>query len=161
MDSFNSFNISFIPRDKNQKLDSLAIAVSLFNSYDSQNQSTFHVKRIFWSSIPDSQDYLQVFENGEHISKFLRDHDSMMPNDSPTELGNQSVAIFSKDYVSLEYIFTRDDQTKILDPKEETYVRKVQETQKLNIGTPDSPEYLNLGTNYTIEEIDQCTSLFK
>ena len=64
----------------------------------------------------------------------------MMPNDSPIELGNQSVAIFSKDYVSLEYLFTRDDQTKIPDPKEETYVRKVQETQKLKIGTPDSPE---------------------
>jgi hypothetical protein len=37
----------------------------------------------------------------------------------------------------------------------------VQETQKINIGTHDSPKYVNLGTNYTKEEIDQYTSMFK
>ena len=31
MESFSSFNISFIPRDKNHKVDSLALAVSLSN----------------------------------------------------------------------------------------------------------------------------------
>jgi hypothetical protein len=61
----------------------------------------------------------------------------------------------------LESLFTRDDQTKILDPREEPPVRKVQETQKINIGTFDSPKYINLGTSCTTEEIDQYTHLFK
>jgi hypothetical protein len=61
----------------------------------------------------------------------------------------------------LESLFTRDDQTKIPDLKEEVSVRKVQETQKINIGTHDSPKYINLGTSCTMEEIDQYTSLFK
>jgi ribonuclease HI len=47
MDSFNSFNISFIPREKNQNPVSLAVTSSLFNEEDSQSQSTFHVKTIF------------------------------------------------------------------------------------------------------------------
>jgi ribonuclease HI len=35
MDSFNYFHISFIPREKNQKENSLVVAASLFNSEDS------------------------------------------------------------------------------------------------------------------------------
>jgi len=167
MESFNSFNISFIPREKNQKVDPLAVVVSLFNPDDSQNQSTFHVKRSFWPSIPDNQEYLQVFENYEHISNFLTNHYSMVSNDleenqdSLKELADRSVAIFPKDYVSLESLLTREDQKKIFDPKEESSIRKVQETQKINIGTHDSPKYLNLGTSCTTEEIDHYTSLLK
>jgi hypothetical protein len=58
-------------------------------------------------------------------------------------------------------IFTSDGQTKISDLKEESSIRKVQEAQKINIGTLDSPKCLNLDTSCTIEEIDQYTSLFK
>jgi hypothetical protein len=73
MNSFSSFNISFIPRDKNQKADSLVVVASLFNPDDSQNQNTFQVKRIFRPSVPDNQDYLQVFENDEQLVEFLVD----------------------------------------------------------------------------------------
>jgi len=103
----NSFNISFIPRENNQKVDSLAVVESLFNLEDSQNKSTFHVKIIFQPSIPDNQECLQAFENDEHIANFLTDHDSMLSHnskenqDSLKELGDQRVAVFPKDYVSL------------------------------------------------------------
>jgi hypothetical protein len=145
----------------------LAVVASLFNSDDSQNQSTFHVKTIFRPSIPDNQEYWQVFENDEHIANFLTDNDSMLSDDSEEsqdpqkEICDQNLVLTPKNYVSLESLFTRDDQTNILDPKEEPSVRKVQETQKINIGTPDSPKYINLGTSCTIEEIDQYTQLFK
>jgi hypothetical protein len=76
IDSFNSFNISFVPQEKNQKVDSLAVATSLFNTDDSQNQNTFHVKTIFRPSIPDNQEYWKVFENDEHIANFLVDQES-------------------------------------------------------------------------------------
>jgi len=36
MEYFNSFNMSFIPRDKNKKSNSLEIVASLFNPNDSQ-----------------------------------------------------------------------------------------------------------------------------
>jgi ribonuclease HI len=58
MDSFNSFNISCIPLEKNKIVDSLAVGASLFNSDDSQSQSTFHVKKNFQTSIPDNKKYL-------------------------------------------------------------------------------------------------------
>jgi ribonuclease HI/probable phosphoglycerate mutase len=38
---FSSINISFIPRDKSQKVDSLMIVTYLFNLDDSYNQNTF------------------------------------------------------------------------------------------------------------------------
>jgi hypothetical protein len=49
------------------------VVASLFNPDDSQNQNTFQVKRIFRPSIPDNQDYLQVFENDEELVEFLAD----------------------------------------------------------------------------------------
>jgi hypothetical protein len=156
MDSFNSFNISFIPRDKNQNVNSMRVVASLFNPNDSQNQNTFCVKRIFRPSIPDNQDYLQVFENYEHVADFFTNS-----SDSSQSLDDQNIVPFSKDCVSVESLFTRDDQTKIPDLKEEAYVRKVQETQKINIGTHDSSKYVNLGIDYTREEMDQYTYLFK
>jgi ribonuclease HI len=55
MDSFSSFNISFIPRERNQKANSLALVASLFNPDDLQNKNTFQVKRIFRPSVPDNQ----------------------------------------------------------------------------------------------------------
>jgi hypothetical protein len=69
--------------------------------------------------------------------------------------------VLPKIYVSLESLFTRDDQTKTLGPIEEHSIGKVQETQKINISAPDSPKYINLGTSCTIVEIEQYTILFK
>jgi hypothetical protein len=69
--------------------------------------------------------------------------------------------LFQNILLVLSLFFTRDDQIKFHDPKKETYVKKFQERQKINIGTRDSPKYVNLGTSCTKEEIDQYTTLFK
>ena len=47
MESFISFNISFIPRDKNKQVDSLALAASLSNPDDMQRKTYFQVERVF------------------------------------------------------------------------------------------------------------------
>jgi ribonuclease HI len=47
MESFSSFNIAFIPRDKNYKADSLALAASLSNPDDAQRKMSFQVERDF------------------------------------------------------------------------------------------------------------------
>jgi hypothetical protein len=125
------------------------------------------VKTIFRPSIPDNQEYLQVFENDEHVVNFLTDDDPITKVDPEEdqnlqgEVHEQNHKLSPKKYISLESLFTRDDQMKISKPLEEPSVRKVQETQKINIGTPESPKYINLGTNCTKEEIDQYTHLFK
>jgi ribonuclease HI len=46
MEAFSSFNISFIPRDKNQKADSLALVASLSNLDDVQRKTSFQVERV-------------------------------------------------------------------------------------------------------------------
>jgi hypothetical protein len=56
--------------------------------------------------------------------------DSEESQDPQKEICDQNLVLTPKNYVSLESLFTRDDQTNILDPKEEPSVRKVQETQK-------------------------------
>jgi hypothetical protein len=57
-----------------------------------------------------------------------------------------------KKIVQSEYVFTRDDHTKSL--VEEVYVKKEEETKKVNIGTDRSPKYINLGVDCTSEELD-------
>lgn len=155
MDSFKSFYISFIPREKNKKVDALVVTASLFNIEDLQQEGTYHVKTIFRPSIPDNQEYLQVFENDEHVVNFFTDDDTIIEVD-PKEDQNSQEKIYKqsqkpspKKYINLESLFPRDDQTKISKPLEEPFVRKVQETHKINIGTPESPKYINLGTGCT------------
>jgi len=44
---------------------------------------------------------------------------------------------------------------------EESFLRKEQETQKINSNTFDVPKCLNLGTSCTTREVEQYTLLFK
>jgi hypothetical protein len=45
----------------------LEVTASLLNIEDLQQEGTYHVKTIFRSSIPNNQEYLQVFDNDEHV----------------------------------------------------------------------------------------------
>jgi ribonuclease HI len=150
MESFSSFNISFIPRDKNHKEDSLALAASLSNPDDTQRKMSFQVERAFRPSVPDNIEYLQVFENDEQLEFFLL-------NDDDDEDDHSSVV--PKDCLEYESLFMKYDHAKNL--LEEVSVRKVQEMRKVNIGTDSSPKYVNLGVDCTTEEADQYVSLFK
>ena len=152
MQLFSSFNISFVPREQNKKEDSLALVASLFNPDDLQNKNTFQVKRIFRPSMLDNEEYLQLFEKDEELNDFLANEDDL-------EESNSNVACVPKNCIKSESFFTRDDQAKIL--KEEESVRKVQGTQKINIGTYSSFRYVNLGIDCTPEKIVQYGTLFK
>jgi hypothetical protein len=65
--SFISFNIALILRDKNQKADSLDLEASLSNRDDFLRKKSFQVERSFHPSVPNNNDYLQVFENDEQL----------------------------------------------------------------------------------------------
>jgi hypothetical protein len=167
MDSFKSFNISFIPKEKNQKVNALTIIASLFKIEELQQEDTYHVKIIFQSSVLDNQEHLQIFENDEHVVNFFTDDDTIIEEDSEEsqnlqeEIQEQSIKPSLKKYVNLESLFMRDDQIKISKPLEDPSVRKFQEKYKISISTPKSPKYINLGTNCTKEERDKYTQLFK
>jgi ribonuclease HI len=119
MEAFCSFNISFIPRDKNQKEDSLALVASLSNPDDIQSETYFQVKRVFQPSVPDNQEYLQVFENDEDLENFLVNENEDEDND---------IASVPKNCVQSESLFTRDDHAKNI--MEEVSVRKSSRNEK-------------------------------
>jgi hypothetical protein len=157
MNSLISFNISFIPRERNKKkADSLIISTSLFNLDDLQSHNTFQVKRIFRPLVLDNQDYLQVFENDEELDEFF-----VVSSDVVNNFEDHNHTYLSKNISNFESFFTRDDQIKASNLKEEVSTRRVQETQNINIGTEESPRYVNLEIDYTQKEINQYTSLFK
>ena len=105
MESFSSFNIYFIPRDKNHKADSLALVASLSNPDVIQRKTHFQVERDFRSSMTDNIEYLQVFENDEQLELFLL-------NDDDDEHDHSFVV--QRDCIQSKSLFTKDDHAKNL-----------------------------------------------
>jgi hypothetical protein len=105
MEAFSSFNISFIPRDKNQKEYSLPLADSLSNLDDVQRKTYFQVERIFRPSLPNNQEYLQVFENDEELEFFFMNDD---------EYEDIDIIVFPRNCIQSKYFFIRDDHAKNL-----------------------------------------------
>jgi len=98
----------------------LEVVASLFNLDDSQSQNSFHVKRIIRPSVLDNQYYLQVFENDEELAEFMADTSDVVDNSE-----DKNHLSLSKDFINFESLFTRDNQTKVPNLKEELSVRKV------------------------------------
>jgi hypothetical protein len=69
------------------------------------------------------------------------------------------ITIVPRNCIQSESLFTRDYHAKNI--LEEASPRKVQETRKINIGTDNSPKYINLGVDCTIDEVNQYVALFK
>jgi hypothetical protein len=68
--SFSSFNISFIPRDKNTLANSLTVLVSLFR-IPLPPKSKYDVQIKYRPSIPDNVKHWKIFEDDMEIKKFL------------------------------------------------------------------------------------------
>jgi hypothetical protein len=98
MESFISFNITSIPRDKNHKADSLALVASLSNPDDVQRKTYFQVERYFQPYVPDNVEYFQVFENDEQMEYFL-----LKDNDEE----NDNSSVVPKDCIQCESLFTK------------------------------------------------------
>ena len=105
MESFNSFNISFIPRDRNHKEDSLSLEASFSNLDNTQRKTYFQVERAFLPPMPNNIEYLQVFENDEQLENFLL-------ND--VDHGDEHMYDVPKDCIQSESLFTKDDHAKNL-----------------------------------------------
>jgi hypothetical protein len=64
-------------------------------------------------------------------------------------LEDQNQFPISNDCIGFDSLFIIDEQTKRHDTKDDTFVRKVWETQNINIGTRHFPKYVNIGTSCT------------
>jgi hypothetical protein len=105
MEYFSSFNIAFIPRNKNHKEDSLALASSLSNPNNVQRKMSFQVERSFRPSVLDNIEYLQVFKNDEQLEYFLLNNDDDEDDRSPN---------IPKYFIQDESLFTKHDHAKNL-----------------------------------------------
>ena len=67
---FSTFNLTYISRETNQLVDSLAVAASNFKVPLEPNASyEIHIK--YRTSIPDNIKHWQVFEDDQQVRKFL------------------------------------------------------------------------------------------
>jgi hypothetical protein len=67
---FSTFNISFIPREENTLVDSLAVSSSLFR-IPLAPKIKYDVEIRYRPSIPDNIKHWKVFEDDLKIKKFL------------------------------------------------------------------------------------------
>jgi ribonuclease HI len=71
---FSSFNISFIPREKNDLADSLVISASFFR-IPLPPKRKYHVEIKYRLVVPDNVRHWKVFEDGLEIKNFLQAFD--------------------------------------------------------------------------------------
>jgi len=87
---FLAFNITFIPREKNQLVDSLALAARTFKA-PLIPQIKYEIKHKFRTSIPDNVKYWNFFEDDDQIKRFLETFDdfSALQIDEDEDLGEE------------------------------------------------------------------------
>jgi hypothetical protein len=104
--------------------------------------------------IPNNVESLQVFPSDERICAFIQ-NESFNPKDIISMENNK----ISKGLTPLESSFSSSDVGNKEMHKEEESKTKVGETISLNIGTPNSPNNVNIGSQCTDEEKLKFTNL--
>ena len=103
---------------------------------------------LYHPHIPDNIQYFQVFPSDENICAFIQNEPykpkeiiSMEDNKIPKGLTPLESSFLSR------YVGNKEKH------KEEESKRKVGETISLNIGTPESPKNVKIGSQYSDEEM--------
>jgi hypothetical protein len=165
--SFESFNINSIPHCQNVDADILANATSRFIPPN----DGFSIEIIFRPSILDNVTNWRVFNNDTQIINFLTSFDVFQDSVIDDEAHEQDLQDYRdessktkancipKNVLSLEKLF--DLQTKfrrLMNPKtnNSTMMHFL-----VNLGTPEQPKYINLGTCCSEEEKHTFMQLFK
>lgn len=71
MKAFQVFNITLIHKEKNPREDSLAMSTLMFIPDDFGNENSFKVLTLYWPTVVDNEEALQVFENHEEAQIFF------------------------------------------------------------------------------------------
>ena len=71
MDDFEALNINSIPRRKNMVVDALTISASALQLVKRMKLKRFLVELVVVSSIPNNIKNFQIFQDDQHIIKFI------------------------------------------------------------------------------------------
>jgi ribonuclease HI len=172
---FSAFNISFVPREENVMVDSLAVSESKFK-IPLPPKLRYDVEVRYRPSVPDNIKHWKVFEDDLEIKRFLesvyefsalhidQDHDS---EGDPlleillNEITNHHIVQLPSNYIMkglipLERIFDSNDVVvKAQRPIDDA------EIAKCNIGIEEDPTFFKLSSNLSREKRAEYTELLK
>jgi hypothetical protein len=177
---FLAFNISFIPREQNQKDDSLALASSTSRPPIGPNNK-YQVEIIHRTTIPDNIKHSKVFSDDLELQRFLHaidelsnisiDHESQEDENEKLEdqqyshllkivAGHDIVELktnhIPRGIVQLETLFDNNDVYKGTAMKNQE-----EEVTECNIGTTENPKIIKLSKALATEQKDRYVSLIK
>jgi ribonuclease HI len=178
MNKFFSFNINSIPRLNNLEADFLANVASKLFPIECLSPNAFSVELLFRPSIPDNITNWRVFDDDQQIISFLHmeetfqgtvidecTHDenlhdfTVIPDPRSTESSSNMVNSIPDSVVKLKKNYDLQDKFKKsvnckMNSSSLTY-------EKVNLGTKDNPQYINLGVGCSKQDKATFIKLFK
>jgi hypothetical protein len=172
---FLAFNISFIPREENTVVDSLAVSASNFR-VPLPPKLRYDIEVKYRPSIPDNVKHWKVFEDDLEIKRFLEtveefsalhiDQDPNSENEPHTDVFLKKIANhhivqlpsnhIPKGLVPLERIFDSNDvAVKAKRPIDDA------EISECNIGTEENPKFVKLSSSLSREQRSEYAELLK
>jgi ribonuclease HI len=178
MNKFSAFNINSIPRLNNTEADLLANVASKLLPAEGLSPNAFSVELLFRPSIPDNITNWRVFDDDQQIINFLhmeetfqgavideQTHDdnlhdfTVIPNPKPPEAQSDMVNPIPKSVARLEKFYDFEDKFK------KTVNCKTNSSslsyEKVNLGTSENPQCINLGLGCSKQEKAAFVKLFK
>jgi ribonuclease HI/transposase InsO family protein len=178
MNKFSAFNINSIPRLNNAEADLLANVASKLLPAEGLSPNAFSVELLFRPSVPDNITNWRVFDDDQQIINFLhmeetfqgavideRTHDdnlhdfTVIPNPKSPEALSDMVNFIPKSVVRLEKFYDFEDKFK------KTVNCKTNSSslsyEKVNLGTNENPQCINLGLGCSKQEKTAFVRLFK
>jgi ribonuclease HI len=178
MNKFSAFNINSIPRLNNAEADLLANVASKLLPAEGLSPDAFSVELLFRPSVPDNITNWRVFDDDQQIINFLhmeetfqgavideRTHDdnlhdfTVIPDPKSPEALSDMVNSIPKSIVRLEKFYDFEDKFK------KTVNCKTNSSslsyEKVNLGTSENPQCINLGLGCSRQEKAAFVKLFK
>ncbi|KAH9327431.1 hypothetical protein KI387_007609, partial [Taxus chinensis] len=159
--------------------DSLAISESLMLAHPGLKIDKYTIEVVFHPSMPDNSQHWQVFNNDNQLISFLEKvenfselyfeestsacRESVMDQDKESK-GNDDICQLKgnkipKGLVSLERLFNRHDR--FVKNKRQDDPNSSPETEPVNLGSVEHPQFLNNGKCCTPEEKQKFVKLLK
>jgi hypothetical protein len=175
IDSFLAFNISYIPREINQLVDSLVVSSSTFNP-PLPPKLNYVIQVKYRPSLPDNVNFWKVFEDNEKLVRFMEVIDEFFSlhidqeNENDEKIKNHRLKNkigrhdiiqlpnnqIPRGLVTLEKLFDQNDVPLKPDKKEEYPI-----FFKYDLGDEQCPKTINLSTHLTTEQRSNYGSLMK
>jgi ribonuclease HI len=178
INKFSAFNINSIPRSNNTEADLLANVASKLLPAEGLSPNAFSVELLFRPSVPDNITNWRVFDDDQQIINFLhmeetfqgavideQTHDdnlhdfTVIPNPKSPEALSDMVNSLPKSVVRLEKFYDFEDKFK------KTVNCKTNSSslsyEKVNLGTSENPQCINLGLGCSKQEKVAFVKLFK